>query len=128
MILHFSSFLQEINLPVILNFLISLGLGFSGFFFAFVIKKKEIKGRWFTSLRYILAIMSVAAMSNAYSIVILGYRTVQPSELLLNISMLILMAWATAYYIVNIMGPGTSLTEEKVLKFIENEHQTTSNN
>lgn len=128
MILQFSTFLQQTNLPLILNFLISIGLGFSGFFIAYIIKCKEIKGKWFTSLRYILTLLSVAALSNAYSLVLLGYKTVQPSELLLNLAVLTLMAWAVAYYVINILGSGTSLTEEKVLKFIETEHRSTNIN
>ena len=124
MILQISTFLEAFNLPLILNFLISLSLGFCSFFFAFAIKKKCIKGPWFTSLRYILALLAVAAWGNSYSILILGYRTVQPSEVLLNVAMLTLMMWATAYYIKNILGSGTSLTEEKVLKFIQDEHRT----
>jgi hypothetical protein len=114
------------DLPMILNLLISAGLGFCGFFFAFVIKKRNIKNRWFTSLRYILTLLSVSAFSNAYCLILLGYKIVQPSELLLNTSVFILMIWAAAYYLRNIVGSGTSLTQEKVLKFIENEHTTTS--
>lgn len=70
--------------------------------------------------------MSIAAFSNVYSLVLLGYKIVQPSELLLNTSVFILMVWAIAYYVKNIVGTGTSLTQEKVLKFIEKEHTTTS--
>jgi hypothetical protein len=106
--------------------MISGGLGFCGFFFAFVIKKRNIKNKWFTSLRYILTLLSVSALSNAYCLVLLGYKTVQPSELLLNLSVFILMLWAAAYYLRNIVGSGTSLTQEKVLKFIEKEHTTST--
>ena len=118
--------LATINAPLILNFLISTGMGFCGFFFAFTLKRKGIKSKWFTSLRYILILLSISAFSNSYCLAILGYRTVQPSELLLNMSVLVFMVWATAYYIFNILGSGTSLTQEKVLKFIEKEHSTTS--
>jgi hypothetical protein len=114
------------NVPLVLNLLISSGLGFCGFFFAFVIKKQNIKNKWFTSLRWILTLLSISAFSNAYSLALLGYRIVPPSELLLNVSVFILMIWATAYYVKNIVGSGTSLTQEKVLKFIEKEHSTTS--
>jgi hypothetical protein len=126
MILAFSNYLSNLNVPVILNFLISMGLSFCGFFFAFAIKKRGIKNRWFTSLRYILTTVAIASFSNVYSLLILGYKVVQPSELLLNGSLFVLMLWASAYYAVNIHGSGTSLTQEKVLKFIEKEHSTTS--
>jgi hypothetical protein len=126
MILAFSNYLSNLNIPVILNFLISMGLSFCGFFFAFAIKKRGIKNRWFTSLRYILTTIAIASFSNVYSLLILGYKIVQPSELLLNGSLFVLMLWASAYYAVNIHGSGTSLTQEKVLKFIEKEHSTTS--
>jgi hypothetical protein len=126
MILAFSNYLSNLNIPVILNFLISMGLSFCGFFFAFAIKKRGIKNRWFTSLRYILTTVAIASFSNVYSLLILGYKVVQPSELLLNGSLFVLMLWASAYYAVNIHGSGTSLTQEKVLKFIEKEHSTTS--
>jgi hypothetical protein len=126
MILAFSNYLNNLNIPVILNFLISMGLSFCGFFFAFAIKKRGIKNRWFTSLRYILTTIAIASFSNVYSLLILGYKIVQPSELLLNGSLFVLMLWASAYYAVNIHGSGTSLTQEKVLKFIEKEHSTTS--
>jgi hypothetical protein len=126
MILAFSNYLSNLNIPVILNFLISMGLSFCGFFFAFAIKKRGIKNRWFTSLRYILTTIAIASFSNVYSLLILGYKVVQPSELLLNGSLFVLMLWASAYYAVNIHGSGTSLTQEKVLKFIEKEHSTTS--
>lgn len=121
-----SSMIQNTNFPLLLNLLISSGLGFCGFFFAFSIKKRCIKSKWFVTLRYILTLMSIAALSNVYSLAILGYKIVQPSELLLNTSVFILMVWAIAYYMKNIVGAGTSLTQEKVLKFIEKEHTTTS--
>lgn len=126
MISLYTSIVQAANLPLILNLLISGGLGFCGFFFAFSIKKREIKSRWFTSLRYILTLLSVSAFSNAYCLILLDYKTIQPSELLLNFSVFTLMVWATAYYVKNVLGSGTSLTNEKVLKFIEKEHTTTS--
>ena len=126
MILDFSEYLSNLNLPVVLNLLISMGLSFCGFFFAFSIKKRGIKNRWFTSLRYILTVVAIASFSNVYSLLLLGYKIVQPSELLLNGSLFVLMVWATCYYVVNIHGSGTSLTQEKVLKFIEKEHSTTS--
>lgn len=121
-----TSLYHTADISFFLNLLISGGLGFCGFFFAFAIKKRNIKNKWFTSLRYILTLVSVSAFSNVYCLLLLGYKTVQPSELLLNFSMLVLMVWATAYYIRNILGPGTSLTQEKVLKFIEKEHTTAS--
>jgi hypothetical protein len=120
-----SALIQTTNLPLLLNLMISSGLGFCGFFFAFSIKKRGIKSKWFTTLRYILTLLSVSALSNVYSLAILGYKIVQPSELLLNTSVFILMVWAIAYYVKNIVGSGTSLTQEKVLKFIEKEHTTT---
>jgi hypothetical protein len=126
MISLYTSFIQTAHLPLVLNLLISSGLGFCGFFFAFSLKKRNIKNKWFTSLRYILTLLSVSAFGNAYCLILLDYKTVQPSELLLNFSVLTLMLWATAYYLRNIAGSGTSLTNEKVLKFIEKEHTTTS--
>lgn len=126
MISTLSNLLATVNVPLVLNLLISVGMGFCGFFFAFVIKKKNIKNKWFTSLRYILILLSISAFSNAYCLILMGYKTVQPSELLLNLSVLVFMFWATAYYVFNIVGSGTSLTQEKVLKFIEKEHSTTS--
>lgn len=126
MISTFLNLLATVNVPLVLNLLISVGMGFCGFFFAFVIKKKNIKNKWFTSLRYILILLSISAFSNAYCLVILGYKVVQPSELLLNLSVLVFMLWGAAYYLFNIVGSGTSLTQEKVLKFIEKEHSTTS--
>jgi ABC-type polysaccharide/polyol phosphate export permease len=126
MISTFLNLLADVNIPLVLNFLISIGMGFCGFFFAFVIKNKNIKNKWFTSLRYILILLSISAFSNAYCLGILGYKVVQPSELLLHLSVLVFMLWGTAYYLFNIVGSGTSLTQEKVLKFIEKEHSTTS--
>lgn len=126
MILDFSEYLSNLNLPVVLNFLISLGLSFCGLFFAFALKKRGIRNRWFISLKYILIVLSIASFSNVYALLLLGYKVVQPSELLLNGSLFVLMLWATCYYVVNIHGSGTSLTQEKVLKFIEKEHSTTS--
>lgn len=124
MILQVSTFLETLSFPVVLNLLISLGLAFVSFFFAFTMKKKCIGGSWFTSLRHILSIMAVSALGNAYSIVLLGYTMIHPSQVLLLLSVLVLMFWSCAYYVRNIRGPGTSLTEEKVLKFIQNEHRT----
>jgi|SRR5579859_3738337 len=119
-----SAALFGLNVPFLLNLLISSGLGLCGFFFAFSLKKRGIKNKWFITLRYILTLLSISAFSNVYSLVLLDYHHIQPSELLLNTSIFVLMLWATAYYIKNIAGPGTSLTQEKVLKFIEKEHTT----
>lgn len=116
------SLYQDINIHLVLNFLISTGLGLCGFFVAWMLKRSQINGKWFTSLRYILTGLSISALSNSYSLVLLGYKTVQPSELLLNFSIFVLMIWATLYYIYNVIGEGTSLTEDKVLNFIKNEH------
>lgn len=126
MILSLISYLTTLNAPFVLNLLISMGMGFCGFFFAFVLKKKDIKNKWFTSLRYILILLAISAFSNVYCLGLLDHKTVQPSEVLLNLSVLVFMLWATLYYVFNIVGSGTSLTQEKVLKFIENEHSTTS--
>jgi hypothetical protein len=126
MVSLYTSLFHFTDLSYLLNLLISGGMGFCGFFFAFSLKKRNIKNKWFTSLRYILTLISISAFSNVYCLILLGYKTIQPSELLLNFSMFILLVWATAYYIRNIVGPGTSLTQEKVLKFIEKEHTTAS--
>lgn len=116
MISLYNFLVSAANLPLVLNLLFSGGLGFCGFFFAFVIKKREIKNKWFTSLRYILTLLSVSAFSNAYCLLILGYKIVQPSELLLNFSVFGLMVWATAYYFKNIAGSGDKPDRRESIK------------
>lgn len=123
MLLHLTQFLKDLNLSFALEVLLSAGMGLGGFFVAYVLQIRGLKNKWFTTLRYILSIMSISAISNVYSLLLIGEHTIRPSVLLLNSSWILLILWAILYYSMNIVGPGTSLTPEKVLKFIEKEHQ-----
>jgi hypothetical protein len=122
MLLTFTTTIKDLNLYYLLDLLVSVTLGVGGLYFAYSLKEHSITNGWFKTLKYILGLLSISAISNVYSLLLLGYNKVQPTELILNISMLVLLGWAVMYYVRNIAGPGTSLTPEKVLKFIETEH------
>jgi uncharacterized membrane protein YbhN (UPF0104 family) len=104
------------------KFLISAGLGLSGFSMAFCLKNRPVrKDAWYTSLRYIFTFLSISAFSNAYSIVLLGYVHIQPTELFLNISLLSLIGWSWCFYYYRLKKIVGEPNLEKILKFLHSE-------
>lgn len=105
-----------------LNLACSIILGLLGLWLACTLKNMGLKGGgWFTSLRYVLGAVAIAAFSNAYTLVILGHKGTSSSQISMNISILMLFVWVVAYYFKNVLKNKSHITEETFCNFLMEE-------
>ena len=110
------------TLATVAKFLISAGLGFSSFSLAIIIQKKKVLcGVWYFTLRLFLGALAVSAFSNVYSIVLLNDLRINPTELMMDVSVFALVAWIWSFYRCNLVNKAGGLSFEKVLKFVHNQ-------
>lgn len=110
------------TLATVAKFLISAGLGFSSFALAIILKKKAILcGGWYFTLRVLLGALAVSAFSNVYSTLLLGNLRIDPTELMMDLSVFALIAWIWSFYRCNLVTKAGGLSFEKVLKFVHNQ-------
>lgn len=119
--MSFIDYLDLWNFLTAAKFLFSTGVGAVCLSMAIFLKQRNLKGPWYTSLRYILAALSISALSNAYSILLLGQVNVQPTELFMNVCILILLGWSWGFYRYKLFKCDPNQSLEKVLKFVQSE-------
>lgn len=78
----------------ILEFLVLAVIGFSSFGLAiWMHKSPKMQSRWYISLKYILILISISAVSDGWSTVLIAREEIRPIQLLLSVSVLALLAW-----------------------------------
>jgi hypothetical protein len=110
------------TLATVAKFLISAGLGFSSFSLAIILRKKSIlQGAWYFTLRILLGALAVSAFSNVYAILLLHDIRINPTELMMDLSVFALVTWIWSFYRCNLVSKAGGLSFEKVLKFVHNQ-------
>jgi len=120
--LYEPSFFDWVNLTKIAEILISVGLGVLSMSLALSLKRRRyLKGGWFVSLRLILTVLTIAALSNAWSTFLLDAYQVKPASFLMNTCLLSLVFWIWGFYRYNVIKTSGQHGFEKILKFLQGE-------
>lgn len=118
----FEQFLNPRDFVTLVEFLISIGIGLFGLSFAICLRRhRNLKSTWYASLRHILALLSITALSNAWSALLMDHADARPTELFMNVSLLVLIGWGWCYYRYHVMRKAGPCSLEKLLKFIHTE-------
>jgi hypothetical protein len=104
------------------DFLVSISLGVLTF--GIVLSMKHIKGLqtgWYKILRFILGVFSVTALSNAWCVLLVADAEINPLQLILNISVLVLFVYCVSYYKFHYRKQVSHRSLGNFLKFLKQE-------
>lgn len=126
-LLHVLESTKSFDLVTSVEFIMSLILGMVGLLGSLSLKSREyLRGWWYRSLHYIMGLLAIAGLSNAWTVLLIGDKlNTKPTELLLHLSLLIIAGWVWAFYKSNLSKPSPngsgSTSTEKIIRFISEE-------
>lgn len=93
------NFSSTVNLYSILNVVISFGLGILSFWLALSSRCSLPNTRWFQVLKFILGTIAICAVGNIYTLVLVGAEGAALTQLIFNMSLLMLLVWMMAFFV-----------------------------